>query len=472
MRRGPFSNRRRFYIDLVLLVTAALLTSLPLAAQGPAAAPLTLSDAVQLAVRNYPAIRETRARAQAAEARIDVDRTAYLPRLDLLWQENRATTNNVFGLLLPQPVVPPVSGPVLGTRSLSNSIWGSAAGALLTWEAVDFGERRARVEVARAQSVLARSQSVLAELEVAAAAADAFLTVLAADEGVRAARANVNRLEVFDTSVRTLVQHQLRPGADQSRADAELAVAKNQLSQAVQSAASARATLAEATGMAGAAVDVAPGSFQTTPDTALQPGDVKSHPAAQAEHAAVDVVHAQEHELGRAYLPKITLQSAFAVRGTGATLPGVPSSGNGSWPNVPNWAVGASITFPAFDIFSVQARRRAVDQDAIAEAARYDRTVQGLTTQEVKARALLSSAAEIAKNTPVERQAASEGENQIRARYQSGLANVAEVADAQRLLAQAEADDAIAHLGVWRALLAVAQARGDLTLFLDQAARP
>ena len=51
------------------------------------------------------------------------------------------------------------------------------------------------------------------------------------------------------------------------------------------------------------------------------------------------------------------------------------------------------------------------------------------------------SAAEIARNTPVERQAASEGENQIRARYQSGLASVAEVADAQRLLAQAEADE-------------------------------
>jgi outer membrane protein TolC len=150
----------------------------------------------------------------------------------------------------------------------------------------------------------------------------------------------------------------------------------------------------------------------------------------------------------------------------------VSSSGNGAWPNVPNWAVGASITFAAFDIFSVQARRRAVDQDAIAEAARYDRTVQGLTTQEVKARALLVSAAEIARNTPVERQAASEGENQIRARYQSGLASVAEVADAQRLLAQAEADDAIAHLGVWRALLAVSQARGDLKPFLEQAVRP
>jgi len=81
---------------------------------------------------------------------------------------------------------------------------------------------------------------------------------------------------------------------------------------------------------------------------------------------------------------------------------------------------------------------------------------------------LLKAATEIARNTPVEREAATAGESQARARYQSGLANVTEVAEAQRLLAQAEADDAVARLGVWRALLAAAQARGDLTSFLDK----
>ena len=73
---------------------------------------------------------------------------------------------------------------------------------------------------------------------------------------------------------------------------------------------------------------------------------------------------------------------------------------------------------------------------------------------------------------PIERQAATAGESQARARYQNGLASVVEVAEAERLLAQAEADDAVARLGVWRALLAAAQARGDLTPFLDQTKRP
>jgi outer membrane protein len=45
---------------------------------------------------------------------------------------------------------------------------------------------------------------------------------------------------------------------------------------------------------------------------------------------------------------------------------------------------------------------------------------------------------------------------------------VVEVSEAQRLLAQAEADDAVARLGVWRALLATAQAHGDLTPFLEK----
>lgn len=67
---------------------------------------MTLNQAVELALKNYPAIKESRARAQAAEEGIGVARASYLPRLDLLWQANRATRNNVFGLLLPQAVVP------------------------------------------------------------------------------------------------------------------------------------------------------------------------------------------------------------------------------------------------------------------------------------------------------------------------------------------------------------------------------
>jgi len=466
VKRRRAVDHRRWWLALALAI--GFFGQRAASAQAAAPTPLTLSEAVQLALRNYPAIHERRARAQAADEGVAVARTTFLPRADLLWQETRATTNNVFGLLLPQSVVPNISGPVLGTRSLTDSVWGSAAGVLLSWEAVDFGQRKAGVDVARAQTSLARAQTALTELDAAAAAADAYLTVLAADESARAARANVDRLQVFANIVRTLVQNQLRPGADASRANAELAAANNQVSQAVQLAEVARASLAEAVGAAGTAFELSTGALATLPPDTAEPAELKTHPAARADEASVELVRARRRQLDLAYRPHITFQSAFAGRGSGAELPGLGSSGNGLWLQVPNWAVGASVTFPAFELFSINARKRVEAQNELAETARYERTLQALTTQAVKARALMKAAADIARNTPIEREAATTGENQARVRYQSGLASVTEVADAQRLLTQAETDDAVARLGMWRALLAAAQAHGDLAPFLEK----
>ena len=455
----------------LLLAFWCAVTASPVFAQATPSGPLSMNDAIQLALKNYPAIKESRARANAAEAGIGLARTAYLPRLDMVWQENRATTNNVFGFLFPQSTIGPISGPVLGTRTLADSVWGSGAGVLLSWDAVDFGQRKAAIDVARAQTEVAKQRAALTELDVASAAADAFLTVLAADESVRATRANVDRLQVFTDAVRTLVKNQLRPGADQSRAEAELAVARNQFSQAMQIADVARASLADAIGAAGAPIDLTREPLDVTPDVSIEATDVKSHPAARAGQAAVDAVRAGERALDRAYYPQLRLLGTFTARGTGAEVPGVPSFGNGLWVQVPNWALGASLTFPAFDVFSINARKRVEAQNELAETARYEQTIQTLTTQEVKARALMRAATEIARNTPIEREAATAGESQARARYQNGLASVTEVAEAQRLLAQAEADDAVARLGVWRALLAAAQARGNLAPFLDKVRR-
>jgi outer membrane protein len=440
-------------------------------AQSQTPHPLTLLEALELARKNYPALKELRARAGAAEEGVNLARTSYLPRLDLLWQTNRATRNNVFGLLLPQSIVPPISGPVLGTTY--DSVWGSAAGVLLSWQAVDFGLRRANVGAARAQASLATAQTTLTELEITAAAADAFLTVLASDEAVRAARANVDRLETFAEAVRTLVRNQLRPGADESRADAELAIAKNQLTQAAQTAAIARATLADAVGMAGIPVTVEPGPLVRLPSLPPSP-DIppESHPAVRAASAAVQTVQAREHALARAYAPRVDLQAAFSGRGTGAEVPGLPAPGNGLSLEVPNWAVGVTVTFSALDVFAVNAKKRVEVQNELAERSREQQVVQDVTTQHERARALMSAATDIAQNTPIESKAATDAESRARARYSNGLASITEVADAQRLLAQAEADDALARLGVWRAFLATAQANGDLTPFLAQLRQP
>ena len=171
---------------------------------------MSLNGAVELALSNYPAIRAAGAQAAAARAGIELVRTAYLPRADLLWQENQATTNNIFGLLLPQSVIPSISGPALGTKSYT-SAWGSAGGVLFSWEPVDFGLRSANVGLARTVVAQAEAGVEVTRLDVATSAADAFLAVLAAQQAVRAVQANVDRVQVFAQSVHVLVQQQLRP---------------------------------------------------------------------------------------------------------------------------------------------------------------------------------------------------------------------------------------------------------------------
>ena len=85
--------------------------------------------------------------------------------------------------------------------------------------------------------------------------------------------------------------------------------------------------------------------------------------------------------------------------------------------------------------------------------------------------ATLSGARRIAANTPVQVSAARNATQQATARYEAGLGTIAEVADAQRLLTQAEIDDALARLGVWRGLLGVAAAAGDIQPFVAEAGR-
>jgi outer membrane protein TolC len=437
------------------------------AQQAPPSFPVTVQQAVQYAVDNYPAVRASMARIAAQESGVNLARTSYLPRLDSSLQINRATRNNVAGLLLPGTTIPPISGPVSDATSAS-TIWGSAGGLLLSWEAFDFGARGASVDLARSLVTRANANAELTRLEVGVKTAEAFLRLASAQETVRAARANVERQQVFSNAVATLVKNQLRPGADDSRAQAEMALARIQLIQAEQAEQVARAGLAQWLGVAPADVQIVSDPLLTTPPvpSPAAPG-VATHPLAETQMATVDSSRAIQHVLGRSYFPRLNVQTAYALRGTGATAGGTNLGGTrGLDFDTSNWAVGLTATFPLFDVFSLRERTRIEAQNERAERATYDRVVQELSAQVAQARAEMDGARRVAENTPIQLQAARVLEQQSRARYDAGLATIVEVADSQRLLLQAEVGDAVAKLSVWRALVADAAARGDITPLL------
>ncbi len=434
-----------------------------------AQSPLTLTQAVEAALRNYPSIRVSEEQIQAASAGMQLARTAYLPRIDALAQVNRATRNNVFGMLLPQGVIPAISGPVLGSNN-TGTAWGSALGVLVSWEPFDFGLRRANdavAEAARAQSAAALKRT---QFEVAVTTADSYLTLAATREASLAAQAGVDRAARILDTIRALVNAQLRPGADLSRAEAELAAARTQLIQTEQAADVARATLCQFAACDPARTALAaPRLRDLPPDREPAPLNTAAAPAIAEQNATIEQTQAQLRALERAYFPRFYLQGAAYARGTSAETNGaLLGNVNGLAPTVQNFALGFTVNFPVMDRAAIQAREAQQSANLRAQTARAQQIALDLRAQWNRATATLNGARRIAANLPVQVAAARSAVQQATARYQAGLANIDEVTEAQRLLTQSEIDDALARLSVWRSLLGVAAAAGDIQPFVAE----
>ena len=319
---------------LLLLFTLAGLGVLPppTAAQTPAAsAPrqtFSLQDALQYATDHYPSVKAAIEEVNASSAGVNVAKAAALPRLDGVWQTNRATVNNVTGLLLPQSVVPGISGPPLLDAS-SRSAWGTAAGALFTWEPFDLGLRAAEVRSAEAALTRARASEGLTRLEVEAAVASAFLAVVQAEQAVTATQADVDRRTLLARAAQTLANNQLRPGAEASRADAELAAARTRSILARQDLVLAQASLARFLGVPDglAGVNAAPLLASVAPAAPPTTDTATAHPLLQVRQAAVEVARAQEEVLADTNRPRLFVQSALFARGSGAAFNGTLDGG-------------------------------------------------------------------------------------------------------------------------------------------------
>jgi outer membrane protein len=455
----------------VLLAMAMTLSPAPTCGQSSAPTPpksLSISDVIGLAGARYPAIRAAEEQREAARNAIDVAKTAYLPRADMLWQLNRATTNKANLTPLGQSIVPVPTEPARATTGHSD--WNTLTGVLFSWQPFDFGVRRAQVDVARMEYQSAQHSAELTKLNIESAAAGAFLDLIAARQIVKVQQANFERIQAFSRSIHVLVDNTLRAGADAWQADAQLAQARTLLIQAQTQEKVRLVALANLLQMPSDQVVADDSSLLAYAPSDSLAASVENHPKVKQQTAIATQAKQQLHVLNRSWAPAFSLYGS--VSGLGAGLTSTPSpifqgGTAGLAPQTYNWLAAVQVTFPALQIFTLQPQRK--EQKAQVEAAEATRlrTVSDISARVKQAQALLEGARAIAQNTPVELEAARQSETQQRARYESGLATVIEVSAAESALAQAEADDATARLNVWRGLAGVAEAEGDLTAFID-----
>jgi outer membrane protein len=464
---GRVTSATRFAAAIASLCAGAAKAEAQQTAPSPVQT-FTLGQALQYAIEHYPTVRAALEQVNVAAANVGVARGGYLPRLEAVWQTNRATANNIFGQLLPQSVIPAISGPVLPSSSW-DTVWGSAVGGILSWEPVDFGLRGAAVREAEASVARARADEGVARLSVQHAVGVAFLNVVAAQQALAAADADVQRREVLARAAQTLADNQLRPGAEASRANAERAAARTRAIQGRQGLALAEATLAQVLGVLDGPVAVSTESLLDRMPPAAAPAASPEHPLLHSGKAAIDLARAREDVLAVTNRPRVYLQSSVFARGSGANPDGAFDGGvDGLGLDRANWAAGVQVTFPnLFDFSTLRSRRAAAGAATRAETARYDETTLVVISQQRMAAAMVEATRAIVENTPIQLAAAQQSEAQARARYDAGLASIVDVADAQSLLVAAEYQHARARVDVWQALLSQAIARGNVAAFIE-----
>jgi outer membrane protein TolC len=439
----------------------ALVASGARAQPPPPSLDLDVEQAMAFAAAHHPISSADAANARAADEQIAVERARYTPDLELFVQLDRATTNAVPGAYFAVPALPVVAGTPGRTFDLGH--WGSEVGASVSWDALGYRKWDALVDRARAEARLARSDAAASALDIEYAAGDRFLVAAGRAQAVIAAKAGVDRAQVLVTIVEAVVGSNLRAGADLSRAKAELAFAKTALARAETTRDLAIAELGEALGAPDARVTLELARLVAAQPTAIA-GRAARDPRLVAAEDRVRVAEAERAVIATGTMPKLALVGAIFARGSGE-LPG-GANAYGLVPDAPNWALGALFTWPVLADRTIAPAKRAQDARIARERAREAVLVQQLVARGERARAVLAGALKVAAETPAALQAARDAETQMVARFRAQLATADDVAQTERLLVQAETDDALARFDVWRALLFVAFSNGDLAPFV------
>jgi outer membrane protein TolC len=130
------AGTRVHILSLVVAVVAATASAASAQAPDPALQIFTLDQALRYAAEHYPTVRSALEQVNASAAGVDVARSAYLPRLDSLWQSSRAPLNNTSvrscrsrSSLRCPPALPAGLGRRVWERGLARA----------SWEPVDFG---------------------------------------------------------------------------------------------------------------------------------------------------------------------------------------------------------------------------------------------------------------------------------------------------------------------------------------------
>ncbi|ANI90269.1 hypothetical protein A9P82_13790 [Arachidicoccus ginsenosidimutans] len=208
----------------------------------------SLQQLIEVAEKYTPAIRQSEAFANAATAHITDVKHEQLPFVKFNAQASLGSANAVNGTYFPMGVVPSTSGSITNRQNYNATI-GDLASVYSEYDIYNFGLNKAKNENAQAEASLANAALAKDKYQLKIELAKLYFNILTYQNLQRIDKQNVKRYATIDTIIQSLARAGIKPGADLSQANAELAKAKIQLNRTNAQLKEALQTLSTYTGI-------------------------------------------------------------------------------------------------------------------------------------------------------------------------------------------------------------------------------
>jgi outer membrane protein len=414
----------------VFLVLAALLVLVPAAAAaGEAAGRLSLKQAIDIALKEHPSLKESREKVTAAKYQIGAARAAYLPQVTY-------TYNLYYGNAFPA-----TSGATSGgVPGIGSSIGGATTDFYvnrfsLSQLIYDFGKTPGQIDQSRATFHQTEEDYAGNRQKVVLDARTAYFGYLATLRARKVTEETVRQNQELVKQAQGFYQVGLKAKIDVTKAEANLYNAEAELIKAKNGVELAKVTLMTALGLktfpfAGVEdvmeVTPQPQSLAVLKTQALnrRPEILKNRYQQEYDQAAYRVARA-------GWFPTVSSLAAY-----GWSAANAPFSAN-SMDNK-SWWVGAGVTLPLFDGLLTYHNVRTANANIRATLAGKEVLSQDIS-KEVDQRYLdVTAAWELIRATKKALEAARENYRLAQGRYQVGVGSIIEVTDAQVQYFQAD----------------------------------
>jgi outer membrane protein len=393
------------------VLVCAVLVAAPVYAE--AQSQLTIEQAVEIAMKQQPTLRQSRAQVEAARGRVDQVEATRRPQVTL----SASLSANGGG----------------GERDYLDTTTGASVGASASWRIYDFGQTAAQL---RAATLSAQATAIGVDtttLDIRRSVEISFLEALARARLVTVAEATVKSEEQHLDQAKRFVAAQAKDPIEVVQAQARAANARAALAQAQSNAAIALANLRAAIGWVDPAQTLAVAQAWPVPPEAPPPlvALVESARKQRPELTQADrEIAAAEANIDAARAGRRPVLSA------NARTDWSPQFG-GNWEQ-PGWSAGLSLSWLIYDGGRTAADVRVARANRESALAQRDALLLDLTSQLDATRAQIE-ANRVGVEASTEAVDAARAQLKLaEARYAQGLGSQIELSDAQTAVTTAE----------------------------------